>query len=48
MSLFSTMNTAVTGLRVASQGLNVTSHNVANASTEGFSQRELRLSRSTT
>jgi flagellar hook-associated protein 1 FlgK len=43
MSLFSTMNTAVTGLRVASQGLNVTSHNVANATTEGFSQRELRV-----
>lgn len=43
MSLISSLNTAATGLRVASQGINITSHNVANATTEGFSQRRLRV-----
>jgi len=43
MSLITSLNTAASGLRVASQGINVTSHNVANATTEGFSQRTLRV-----
>jgi flagellar hook-associated protein 1 FlgK len=43
MSLITSFNTAVTGLRVASQGIGVTSHNVANATTEGYSQRSLRV-----
>ncbi len=43
MSLIYSLNTAVTGLRVASQGIGVTSHNVANATTEGYSQRSLRI-----
>lgn len=43
MSLFGTLNTAYTGLRVASSGINLTSHNVANATTEGFSQRTMRV-----
>ena len=37
MSLISSLNTAASGLRVASQGINVTSHNVTNATTEGLS-----------
>jgi len=43
MSLISSLNTAASGLRVASQGINVTSHNVTNATTEGYSRRTLRV-----
>jgi len=43
MSLISSLNTAASGLRVASQGINVTSHNVTNATTEGYSRRSLRV-----
>ena len=43
MSLISSLNTAASGLYTASQGINITSHNVANATTEGFSQRRLRV-----
>ncbi len=42
MSLIASLNTAASGLRVATTGLNVTSHNVANSTTEGFSKRSLR------
>ncbi len=38
-NLLSTINVGSTGLRVASSGINVTSHNVANATTEGYSRR---------
>jgi flagellar hook-associated protein 1 FlgK len=43
MSLISSLNTAASGLRVASQGINVTSHNVTNVTTEGYSRRSLRV-----
>lgn len=43
MSLFSTINTAASGLRAASTGINVTSHNVSNASVEGYTRRSLTL-----
>lgn len=38
-SLYNNINVGSTGLRVASTGLNATSHNVANVNTEGYSRR---------
>ncbi len=43
MSIFSTLSTAASGLRSATVGINVTSHNVSNASVEGYSRRDVRL-----
>lgn len=43
MSLLSTLQIGRTGLQVASAGVSVVSHNVANASTEGFSRRRLEV-----
>ena len=40
-TLYNNINVGSTGLRVASTGLNVTSHNVANVNTEGFSRRSV-------
>ncbi len=40
-NLLSNIHVGSTGLRVASAGINVTSHNVANATTEGFSRRDV-------
>lgn len=38
-TLYNNINVGSTGLRVASSGINVTSHNVANVNTEGYSRR---------
>lgn len=43
MSIFSTLSTAASGLRSASTGINVTSHNVSNAAVDGYSRRDVRL-----
>ena len=40
-NLLNNINVGSTGLRVASAGINVTSHNVANATTEGYSRRDV-------
>ena len=40
-NLLNNINIGGTGLRVASTGLNVTSHNVANVNTEGYSRRSV-------
>lgn len=39
-SIFSTFNTAKSGLTVHQSGINVTSHNIANSSTVGYSRQE--------
>ena len=41
MSLLSTLNIGRSGLQASSVGIEVTSHNVANASTEGFHRRAI-------
>ena len=41
MSLLSTLNIGRSGLQASSVGIEVTSHNVANASTEGFHRRSV-------
>ncbi len=41
MSLLTTLYTGTTGLRIASTGISVVGHNVANSATEGYSQRDL-------
>jgi flagellar hook-associated protein 1 FlgK len=38
--LFSTFNIAVRGMSVQQKAIDVTSHNIANANTEGFSSKE--------
>jgi flagellar hook-associated protein 1 FlgK len=43
MSLLSTLQIGRTGLSVASAGVSVVGHNVANASTEGFTRRRLEV-----
>ncbi len=40
-TLYNNINVGSTGLRVASTGLNATSHNVANVNTEGYSRRSV-------
>jgi len=47
MSLLSSIRSAAAGLRAASLGLEVTSHNVANASTEGYTRKSVQQSTST-
>jgi len=47
MSLLSTIRSAAAGLRAASLGLEVTSHNVANASTEGYTRKSVRQTTTT-
>jgi flagellar hook-associated protein 1 FlgK len=47
MSIRTTLGSAVSGLRGASAGISATSHNVANATTEGFSRRSAKLSTET-
>ena len=44
MSSFSSINTALSGLLTHRQALDVIGHNIANASTEGFSRRRVELS----
>jgi flagellar hook-associated protein 1 FlgK len=46
MSLFTSLYAARSGLRAASSGIAVVSHNVANAATEGFSRRRIVASTS--
>ena len=41
MSLLSTLNIGRSGLQASSVGIEVTSHNVANASTDGFHRRSI-------
>ena len=41
MSLLLTIHSAHTGLKVASQGINVVGHNTANATSEGYTRRTL-------
>ena len=40
--LFNTFNIAKRGLFVQQKAIDVTSHNIANANTEGYSGRELK------
>ena len=47
MSLLSTIRSAAAGLRAASLGIEVTSHNVANASTEGYTRKSIRQTTTT-
>lgn len=42
-SIFSTFNTAKSGLTVHQSGINVTSHNIANSSTVGFSRQRAKI-----
>lgn len=44
MSLFDTIQTAYTGLQAADAGITATAHNVANATTEGYTRREVTTS----
>ncbi len=44
MSSFSSLNTALSGLLSHRQALDVIGHNIANASTDGFSRRRVELS----
>ena len=44
MSSFSSINTALSGLLTHRRSLDVIGHNIANASTEGFSRRRVELS----
>ncbi len=44
MSSFSSINTALSGLLTHRQALDVIGHNIANASTDGFSRRRVELS----
>ena len=43
MSLLNTLQTGASGLRIASSGINVVSHNVTNATTEGYSRRSVAV-----
>ena len=43
-SLGSILQIAKTGLQVAQQGMNVTAHNLANATTEGYSRQRILTS----
>jgi len=43
MSLFHTLGLGTDGLMTSRQGVDTTSHNIANAQTEGYSRQELRL-----
>lgn len=42
-SIFSTFNTAKSGLTVHQSGINVTSHNIANSSTVGYSRQRAKI-----
>ena len=42
-SIFSTFNTARSGLTVHQSGINVTSHNIANSSTVGYSRQRAKI-----
>jgi flagellar hook-associated protein 1 FlgK len=43
MSLLTTLHAARRGITVASEGINVVGHNTANATTEGYSRREMSV-----
>ena len=43
MSLLTTLHAARRGITVASEGINVVGHNVANATTDGYSRREMSV-----
>lgn len=42
--MFSSLNTAISGLNAAQRAIEVTSQNIANANTEGFSRQQVQLS----
>lgn len=44
MSNFVSLNTALTALRTAQTGMNVTSHNIANANTTGYTRQRVNVS----
>ncbi|MEQ1506229.1 MAG: hypothetical protein ABMB14_28620, partial [Myxococcota bacterium] len=44
MSLFDTLGAGLSGLTVASAGIQTTTHNVSNASTAGFTRRRIDVS----
>jgi flagellar hook-associated protein 1 FlgK len=46
MSIFATLNTAVSGLRAAQRAMDVTGQNVTNANTAGYSRQRVELSSS--
>ena len=43
MSLLTTLHAARRGISVASEGINVVGHNTANATTDGYSRREMTV-----
>ena len=43
MSLFGVLNVGATGMRAHQAGVSVTSHNLANATTEGYSRQRLEI-----
>ena len=43
MSLLTTLHAARRGITVASEGINVVGHNTANATTDGYSRREMSV-----